>query len=140
ESTANLEKAAELDPKNINVLVNLRFSYVAERKFETADNLLDRSIAASPQAFQLRALKGFMAVLWKADLGAAEKVFSSAPPESDPDRLITWSGAWVLSLQRKFPEALQVLEPFRGETMLTTTTAPAPKGPLESPIRLPQGG
>ena len=139
ESTANLEKAAELDPKNINVLVNLCFSYVAERKFETADNLLDRSIAASPQAFQLRALKGFMAVLWKGDLGAAEKVFSSAPPESDPDGLITWSRAWVLTLQRKFPEALQVLERFRGETMFTTTTAPAPKGLLQGLIHLLQG-
>src|SRR5207302_1043086 len=33
ESTANLEKAATLDPKNINVLVNLCFSYVAQRNF-----------------------------------------------------------------------------------------------------------
>src|SRR6266436_110839 len=52
ESTANLEKAAELDPKNMNVLVNLCFSYVAQRNFETADKFLDRAIAASPQAFQ----------------------------------------------------------------------------------------
>src|SRR5947208_1859776 len=114
ESTANLEKAATLDPKNINVLVNLCFSYVAQRNFETADKLLDRSIAASPQAFQLRALKGFMAVLWKGDLGAAEKVFSSTPPETDPDGLITWSRAWILTLERKLPEALQVVERFRG--------------------------
>src|SRR6478609_11309899 len=74
ESNANLEKAATLAPKNTNVLVNLCFSYIAQRNFETADQLLDRAIAASPQAFQLRALKGFMAVLWKGDLGAAEKV------------------------------------------------------------------
>src|SRR5881275_2688355 len=37
ESTANLEEAATLDPKNMNVLVNLCFSYVAQRKLETAD-------------------------------------------------------------------------------------------------------
>src|SRR5213595_824294 len=101
ESTANLEKAAALDPKNTNVLGQLCFSYIAQRNFETADKFLDSAIAASPQAFQLRALKGFMAVLWKGDLGAAEKVFSSAPPESDPDGLITWSRAWVLTLERK---------------------------------------
>src|SRR5881275_1081878 len=34
ESNANLEKAAALDPKNTSVLVNLCFSYVAQRKFE----------------------------------------------------------------------------------------------------------
>ena len=139
ESNANLEKAATLDPKNTNVLAQLCFSYIAQRNFETADKFLDSAIAASPQAFQLRALKGFMAVLWKGDLGAAEKVFSSTPPESDPDGLITWSRAWVLTLQRKFPEALQVLERFRGETMFTTTTAPAPKGLLQGLIHLLQG-
>src|SRR5438270_7881954 len=51
ESNANLEKAASLDPKNTSVLVNLCFSYVAQRKFEAADKLLDRAIAASPQWF-----------------------------------------------------------------------------------------
>src|SRR5213596_2214605 len=90
ESNANLEKAAALDPKSENVLVNLCFSYVAQRNFETADKFLDRAIAASPQAFQPRALKGFMAVLWKGDLGAAEKVFSSTQTENDPEGLITW--------------------------------------------------
>jgi TolB-like protein/Flp pilus assembly protein TadD len=139
ESNANLEKAATLDPKNTNVLVNLCFSYIAQRNFETADQLLDRAIAASPQAFQLRALKGFMAVLWKGDLGAAEKVFPSTPTENDPEGLITWARTFILTLERKLPEALQVLERFRGEAMLTTTTAPAPKALLQGLIHLLQG-
>src|SRR6266576_840931 len=127
ESTANLEKAATLDPKNTDVLINLCFSYIAQRNFETADKFLESAIAASPQSFQPRALKGFMAVLWKGDLSAAEKVFSSTPTENDPEGLMTWARAWILTLERKFPEALQVLERFRGETLFTTTTAPAPK-------------
>jgi TolB-like protein/Flp pilus assembly protein TadD len=139
ESNANLEKAATLDPKNTDVLVNLCFSYVAQRKFETADKFLDRAIAASPQAFQPRALKAFIAVLWRGDLGTAEKVFSSIPPETDPNGLMTWSQAWILTLERKFPEALQVLERFHSETMFTTTTAPAPKALLQGLIHLLQG-
>src|SRR3954467_6354207 len=83
ESNANFEKAAALDPKNANVLMNLCISYIAQRNFESADKFLDSAIAASPRAFQLRALKGFMAVLWKGDFGAAEKVFPSTPPETD---------------------------------------------------------
>src|SRR5882757_6285281 len=77
ESTANLEKAAALDPKNTSVLTNLIFNYMAQRDYETADKVLDRVIAASPQSFQARALKAFMATQWKGDLSAAEKVFSS---------------------------------------------------------------
>jgi len=139
ESNANLEKAATLDPKNTNVVAQLCFSYIAQRNFETADKFLDSAIAASPQAFQLRALKGFTAVLWKGDLGPAKKVFPSTPLESDPEGLITWGRAWILTLERKFPEALQVLERFRGETMFTTTTAPAPKAFLAGLIHLLQG-
>ena len=85
ESTANLEKAATLDPKNTNVLTNLCFSYMAQRNFEAADKTLDRVIAASPQSFQARGLKGFVAIQWKGDLSVAEKVFSSIPPETDPE-------------------------------------------------------
>src|SRR5437763_635209 len=139
ESTANLEKSAALDPKNINVLVNLCFSYMALRNFETADKVIERGITASPQSFQARALKGFIAVLWKGDLSAAEKVFSSAPPETDPNGLITWARAWILTLERKFPDALQALERYRGESMFTSTTAHSPNAFVEDMIYLLQG-
>jgi serine/threonine-protein kinase len=139
ESTANLEKAATLDPKNTDVLMQLCFSYMALRNFETADKMLDRVIAASPQSFQACALKGFMAVLWKGDLSAAEKVFSSVPHENDESGLTTWGRAWILTLERKFPDALQLLEQFPGETMYSTTTAPYPKAFAEGLIHLLQG-
>ena len=139
ESTANLEKAASLDPKNTNILNNLIFSYMAQRDYETADKVLDRVIAASPQSFQVRALKAFMATKWKGDLSAAEKVFSSVPPETDPDGIMTMARYWVLKLQRKFPEALQVVQQFRGETLFNTTTAPNPKALLEGEIYRLQG-
>src|SRR5450432_1422180 len=139
ESTANLEKAAALDPKNTNVLFNLCFSYMAQRNFETADKILDRLIAASPESFQTRALKGFMAAQWKGDLGVAEKVFSSVPPETGPGGLMTMARFWVLRLERKFPEALQVVQQFRGEALSNTTTAPCPKALLEGEIYRLQG-
>jgi tetratricopeptide (TPR) repeat protein len=134
-----LEKAATLDPKNVSVLYNLIFSYMAQRDYETADKVLDRVIAASPQSFQARALKGFMAAQWKGDLSAAERVFSSVPPESDPEGIMTMARYWVLRLQRKFPEALQVVQQFRGETLSNTTTAPNPKALLEGEIYRFQG-
>src|SRR5216110_1208879 len=50
ESTANLEKAATLDPKNVSVLTNLGYSYMALRNFEAADKIFDRLAAAAPQS------------------------------------------------------------------------------------------
>src|SRR5256884_4482516 len=139
DSTANLERAAALDPKNADILRNLAFSYMAERKFEIADKILDRVIVAAPQSLEAPLVKGGVAILWKGDLSVAEKVFSSVPPGADPQGLMTWAHVWVLTLGRKFPEALQVLQRFRGETLITYSTASSPKAFLEGTIHLLQG-
>jgi TolB-like protein/Flp pilus assembly protein TadD len=139
ESNANLEKAATLDPKNSNVLMNLCYSYMAQRDFEAANKTVDRLISASPQSFQARALKGFIALQLKGDLSAAEKVFSSMPPESDPG-LMTLARYWILRLKRNFPEALQVLEQFQGDILHNTSTAPVPKAFLQGELCRAQGG
>jgi tetratricopeptide (TPR) repeat protein len=134
ESNANLEKAATLDPKNTDVLINLCFSYMAQRNFETASKILDRVSAASPQSFPTNILKGFVAAEWKGDLNVAEKALSSSPLETDLNGLMTMGRVWLLILQRKLPEALQIVQQFRGETLFNTTTAPSPKAFLEGKI------
>jgi serine/threonine-protein kinase len=139
ESTANLEKAATLDPKNTDVLNNLAFSYMALRNFEAADKTFDSVTAVAPQLFQAPVMKGFVAALWKGDLSVAEKEFASIPSKPDPDSLMTMGRVWILRLQRKFPEALEVLQKFRGETLSNTTTAPYPKAFLEGEIYRLQG-
>ena len=139
ESTANLEKAATLDPKATNILINLASSHIALRNFETAKKILDRVMAIAPRSLEACGLKGFMAVLWKGDLSAAEKAFSSVPPENDVSGLMTWGRAWILTLERKFPDALELLEGFRGDTMFTTTTAPYPTAFAKGLIHLLQG-
>src|SRR5215831_4382852 len=48
ESTANLEKAAALSPKDSWVLQNLADNYSANKDFETADKIFDRAIEAAP--------------------------------------------------------------------------------------------
>ncbi|HET6886703.1 MAG TPA: tetratricopeptide repeat protein [Candidatus Udaeobacter sp.] len=139
ESTANLEKAASLDPRNTEILSNLVFSYIALHNFEAADRTIDRVTAAEPESLQGAALKGLVAVKWKGDLSFTEKQFSSIPTETDPNGLMTWARVWILTLQQRFSDALQLLERFRGETMFTSTTAPSPKAYVKGMIYLLQG-
>jgi TolB-like protein/Flp pilus assembly protein TadD len=134
ESTANLKKAAELDPKNGAVLLNLAYSYMATRNFEAADKTFDRAIEAAPESFGSRALKGEVAIRWKGDVSVAEKELASVPPGIDPEGLVTLGRAGVLTLQRRFPEALQVIQQFHGETLPGYSTAPCPKGFLEGAL------
>jgi TolB-like protein/Flp pilus assembly protein TadD len=136
ESTANLEKAAELDPKNSSVLLNLGFNYMATRNFEAADKIFDRGIEAAPESFGSRALKSELAIRWKGDISVAEKELASVPPGVDPQGLVTLGRAGVLTLQRKFKEALQVIQQFRGETLLVRASATCPKASLEGTLYL----
>ena len=139
ESNANFEKAATLDPKNTNILNNLASSYIAQRNFEAADKILDRAIVAAPQSSEACGLKGILAMHWKGDLRVAEIEFSKIPAQDDSGGLTTWERAGILTLKRKFPEALQVLQQFSGETLANSTTAPRPKALLEGQLYLYQG-
>ena len=139
ESTANFEKAVSLDPKNANVLFNLGLNYMAQRDFETADKIFDRAIAADPQAFASRGMKSALAIAWKGDVGFVEKQLSLVPGEFDPDGLVTAARVGILMLQRKFADALKLLQQFRGETLLYPDTGPCPKALLEGRLYLYQG-
>src|SRR6266436_1037616 len=139
ESTANFEKAVSLDPKNANVLFNLGLNYMAQRDFETADKIFDRAIAADPQAFASRGMKSALAIAWKGDVRFVEKQLSLVPGEFDPDGLVTAARVGILMLQRKFADALQVAQQFRGETLLYPDTGPCPKALLEGRLYLYQG-
>jgi TolB-like protein/Flp pilus assembly protein TadD len=138
ESTANFERATTLDPKNASFLFNLGFSYVAQRDFETADKILDRALVAAPQAFSAHALKGVVAILWKGDGKAAENQLASAAPATDSGGLVISTRVWVMTLERKFPEALQAVQQFPGE-ILDTHTGRVPKAFFEGLIYHYQG-
>ena len=139
ESIANLEKAAALDPKNVSILVNLASSYMAVRNFEAAEKTLDRATAIAPESFATVGFKAYLAIASKGDLIGAGKQISSLPADVDPNGLVTWARYWVLILQRKFPEALAVVQKFPGETLAVEGAAPVPKAFLEGRIHLLQG-
>ena len=139
ESNANLEKAAVLDPKNVSIPVNLAFSYMALRDFDAAKKMLDRAAAVAPQSWATVGLKSYLAILSRGDLTEAEKQISSLPADVDPNGMVTWARSWVLILQRKFPEALAVLQKFPGEILIVEGSGPIPKAFLEGIIYLLQG-
>src|SRR6266568_84526 len=67
ESTANMERAASVSPKDAWILQNLADNYYATKNFEAADKILDRAIEAAPKSFGARAEKARLAVDWKGD-------------------------------------------------------------------------
>ena len=138
DSTENLEKAAVLDPKNASVLTNLGANYLAERNFEAAGETFDRAIVASPQSFNAHGFKAAWAVLSTGDLGVAEKQLALVPVGPDLDGGITSARVWVLTLQKRFSEALQAMQQFHGE-VLNAYEGACPRAFLEGVLYRSQG-
>src|SRR5881275_3605784 len=73
ESTASMEKAASLSPKDSFLLLNLADNYRAADDFENADRVFDRAIEVAPNSVSARTGKAMLAVELKGDLSEIDR-------------------------------------------------------------------
>jgi TolB-like protein/Flp pilus assembly protein TadD len=116
QSTANLEKAALLNPKDAWVLENLAFNYVALRDFERVEKTLDRALKIAPQSANLHSWKAKLAFEWKGDLDAAEKAIAAAPAGRNSGGMDIFMRIILFYLKRQFAEGLQFLDQLPQES------------------------
>ena len=124
ESTANLEKAVSLNPKDSWPLQNLAFNYQMLRNFDAANKTIDRALQIDPQGISLWGIKAKLAIGEKGDLSVGEKLLEKAKsfPMSSEERLKIIGGqANLLLAQRKYQEVLQL-----GATVPDDTFAAVP--------------
>jgi TolB-like protein/Tfp pilus assembly protein PilF len=122
ESTANLEKAAGLNPKDTWPLQNLVFNYQMQRNFDAANRTVDRALQINPRAIELWDVKVKLAIGEKGDFSLYEQELDKAKsfPMSDEERLKTVGReANLLLLQRKYQELLQLGQRFPDDSFAT---------------------
>jgi len=115
ESTANLEKAASLNPKDTWPLQNLALNYQMQRNFDAANKTLDRALQINPTGIGLWEIKVKLAIAEKGDFSVYEQAMQKGKsfPMSNEERLkIVGSEANLLLLQRKYDQLLQLGEKF----------------------------
>src|SRR5437867_1903749 len=113
ESTANLEKAVSLNPKEIWPLQNLTFNYAMLRNYDAANKTIDRALALNPTGLEPLTIKSRLAIAERGDFSVAEKAFEAVKsvPMSNEQKLKTAGGrAEVFFLERKYREGLQEAE------------------------------
>jgi len=113
ESTANLEKAVSLNPKDIWPLQNLTFNYAMLRNYDVAYKTIDRALALDPNALEPLVVKSKLAIAEKGDFSVAEKAFEavkSIPMTNEQKAKTASERADVLILERKYREGLQEAE------------------------------
>ena len=124
ESTANLEKAVSLNPKDTWPLQNLAFNYQMLRNFDAANKTIDRALQINPQGFSLWGIKAKLAIGEKGDLSVGEKILEKAKsfPMNSEERLQMIGGhANLLLDQRKYQEVVEL-----GATLPDDTFAEVP--------------
>jgi len=113
ESTASLEKAASLNPKDSWVLQNLALNYQMLRDFDAANTTIDRGLKVNPNGFGLWEIKSKLAIAEKGDLSVSEKAIQTVKsmPMNNADKLrIAGARVDVFLLERKYKEGLREAE------------------------------
>jgi TolB-like protein/Tfp pilus assembly protein PilF len=111
ESTANLEKAASLNPKDTWPLQNLSFNYAMQRNFDAANKTVDRALQINPQAVGLWGLKVKLAIAERGDFSVYDQAFEKVKslPLSSEERLkMVGEQANLLLFERKYQQILQL--------------------------------
>ena len=122
ESTANLEKAVNLNPKDAWALQNLSYNYQMARDFSKANETIDRALAVNPTAFEPLEVKAKFALFEKGDFGEAEKAFEaikSVPLTNEQKVKAAHARTNVLLLERKYTEGLREAESLPDEQIDT---------------------
>jgi TolB-like protein/Tfp pilus assembly protein PilF len=111
ESTANLEKAVSLNPKDSWPLQNLAFNYQMLRDFDAANKTIDRALQIDPKGISLWGIKAKLAISGRGDLRVGKEFLEKAKsfPMNSEERLKMIGGqANLLLAERKYQEVLQL--------------------------------
>jgi len=113
ESTANMEKAVSLNPKDIWPLQNLTFNYAMLRNYDAANKTIDRALTLNPTALELWEVKSKLAIADKGDFSVAERGFAAVKSVqmTNAQKVTVASGrAEVFFLERKYQDGLEAAE------------------------------
>src|SRR5262249_19789245 len=95
ESTRNLERALERNPRNVNTLYNIADSYGSLRRYAEQKSKLDRILTIEPDNVEAKAERAFVEVNWKADTEPLHQVIDeirATNPAAMP-KIANW---WLL--------------------------------------------
>ena len=105
ESTRNLERVIELDPRNSYAFQNLSFNYQDLRRYADMAAVLDHALAIAPKDVHMRVERALIDLDWRADSRPLHTTIEAILVE-DPGAAATLANHWlVLALCERDPVA-----------------------------------
>jgi TolB-like protein/Tfp pilus assembly protein PilF len=119
ESTRNLERAIELDPRNFFMLQQIAISYGYLRRYAEEKSMLDRALAIEPNDIDTKTARASVEFHWKADTLPLRETIASIRA-TNPDAVPHIADDWLnCALAERDTGAARNALVALGETPLT---------------------
>jgi tetratricopeptide (TPR) repeat protein len=93
EGLRNLQRAAELDPRNADILQQIALSYQGLGRYAEAIAVLDRALSIVPDNAETRTARGLYYLCWKADAQPLHQAIDSILAQG-PSAITSAAGDW----------------------------------------------
>jgi TolB-like protein/predicted Ser/Thr protein kinase len=95
EALRNLERATELDPRNINLIQQTSVSYDNLRRYGDEEAILDRALALEPNDVQTKLTRAFVDLDWKGNTQPVHQLVDELRAK-DPAAIPSIADSWLL--------------------------------------------
>jgi serine/threonine-protein kinase len=107
EGLHNLQRAVELDPRNLYTLQQIALSYQRLQRYAESIAALDRALAIVPENAETRADRGVVYLFWKADTRPLHQTIDAILAQG-PDAIVRAGVIWfVCALAERDPAAAE---------------------------------
>ena len=109
EAILHLERARQLDPRNISALWNLFETLAFLRRYRDAEPLLLEAAEIAPQAHMIPIARADLALRERGDTKPLRDALRQVPKDFDPGGAITTIAVRVALMERDYDEAVRAL-------------------------------
>jgi tetratricopeptide (TPR) repeat protein len=89
DAVLNMQKARELDPRNLSVISNLVETYIALHRYDEAEEIISEALAISPSAHFFTLARGALDLFRKGDTSKLRSALRTIPAGFDPGGAVT---------------------------------------------------
>ena len=139
DAVKNLEKAAELDPRNPRILGDLAVLYDLLRRYDEEQAVFDRAAAANPANATYFQMMRASIELEKGNLETARAGLDALPAGYDPDGAVTFNRITLALYERDPAAAEKILTGSNLEEIVGGTGSILPRSWFEALIARAQG-
>jgi TolB-like protein/thioredoxin-like negative regulator of GroEL len=117
KALTNYSRAAELGPREAEIFLHYGYLLYETGHAADASKVLDRAVALKPKSARYRCVRAVAEISCTGNILQAKKILEKIPADNDPDGRVTSAHCTLAILERKFPEALRLLQAYPKETL-----------------------